>query len=153
MQSVSDSTLATPQRYIEDVSVGDRIPTLVRGIDEVQLYLFSAATFNSHRIHYDRRWTTEVEGYPDLLVHGPLQSALMAKEVTDWAGPRGFLTSITVRSHASAHPGQELTLTGEVTRIWTQDSRHLVELALSVTHGTRLLISGTATVNLPHRDR
>ena len=40
--------------------------------DEVDLFRFSAVTFNGHRIHYDRRYTTEVEGYPDLVVHGPL---------------------------------------------------------------------------------
>jgi 3-methylfumaryl-CoA hydratase len=39
------------------------------------LFRYSALTFNSHRIHYDRRYATEVEGYPGLVVHGPLQAA------------------------------------------------------------------------------
>lgn len=38
----------------------------------VDLFRFSAATFNSHRVHYDQTYTRESEGYPDLLVHGPL---------------------------------------------------------------------------------
>jgi 3-methylfumaryl-CoA hydratase len=40
----------------------------------VLLFRYSALTFNGHRIHYDRRYATEVEGYPGLVVHGPLQA-------------------------------------------------------------------------------
>lgn len=40
--------------------------------DDVMLFRYSALTFNGHRIHYDRKYTTEVEGYPGLVVQGPL---------------------------------------------------------------------------------
>jgi len=40
--------------------------------DPVTLFRFSALTFNGHRIHYDRKYSTEVEGYPGLVLHGPL---------------------------------------------------------------------------------
>jgi 3-methylfumaryl-CoA hydratase len=45
--------------------------------DAVLLFRYSALTFNSHRIHYDRRYVTEVEGYPGLVVHGPLLATLL----------------------------------------------------------------------------
>ena len=45
--------------------------------DDVLLFRYSALTFNSHRIHYDRRYVTEVEGYPGLIVHGPLIATLL----------------------------------------------------------------------------
>ncbi len=50
-----------------------------RGIvaDEAFLFRYSALTFNGHRIHYDRRYVTEVEGYPGLIVHGPLIATLL----------------------------------------------------------------------------
>lgn len=41
------------------------------------LFRYSALTFNSHRIHYDRTYATEVEGYAGLVVHGPLLATLM----------------------------------------------------------------------------
>ena len=41
------------------------------------LFRYSALTFNGHRIHYDRRYVTEVEGYPGLVVHGPLIATLL----------------------------------------------------------------------------
>ncbi len=45
--------------------------------DDVLLFRYSALTFNGHRIHYDRRYVTEVEGYPGLIVHGPLVATLL----------------------------------------------------------------------------
>ena len=51
--------------------------------DPVLLFRYSALTFNGHRIHYDRRYVTEVEGYPGLIVHGPLIATLLVELVRD----------------------------------------------------------------------
>jgi 3-methylfumaryl-CoA hydratase len=45
--------------------------------DPVLLFRYSALTFNAHRIHYDRRYVMETEGYPGLVVHGPLIATLL----------------------------------------------------------------------------
>jgi len=45
--------------------------------DPVLLFRYSALTFNGHRIHYDHKYVTEVEGYPGLIVHGPLMATLL----------------------------------------------------------------------------
>ena len=61
--------------------------------NDVLLFRYSALTFNSHRIHYDRRYCLEVEGYPGLVVHGPLMATVMATLAWLQAGrrtPRGF---------------------------------------------------------------
>ena len=47
-------------------------------VDPVLLFRFSALTYNAHRIHYDREYA-RAEGYPGLVVHGPLQALLMAE--------------------------------------------------------------------------
>jgi 3-methylfumaryl-CoA hydratase len=47
-------------------------------VDPVLLFRFSALTYNAHRIHYDREYA-RTEGYPGLVVHGPLQALLMAE--------------------------------------------------------------------------
>jgi 3-methylfumaryl-CoA hydratase len=60
--------------------------------DPVLLFRFSALTYNGHRIHYDRPYATQVEGYPDLVVHGPLL-ALLALEL-----PRRHAPDRPVRS-------------------------------------------------------
>lgn len=54
-------------------------PPVVRSFkaDPIQLFRFSALTFNAHRIHYDRDYATGEEGYPALVVHGPLIATLL----------------------------------------------------------------------------
>ena len=54
----------------------------------VLLFRFSALTFNSHRIHYDRPWAMDVEGYPGLVVHGPLTTTLLIDFARDSAAGR-----------------------------------------------------------------
>ena len=51
--------------------------------DPVLLFRYSALTFNSHRIHYDRAWAMDVEGYPGLVVHGPLTTTLLVDFARD----------------------------------------------------------------------
>ena len=57
--------------------------------DEVTLFRFSALTFNGHRIHYDPRFANEVEGYPDIVVHGPLIALLLLGAGRRWLNDHG----------------------------------------------------------------
>lgn len=63
--------------------------------DPILLFRFSALTFNSHRIHYDRPWAMDTEGYPGLVVHGPLTSTLLVDFARDHNPGRVFLTYTT----------------------------------------------------------
>ena len=63
------------QVYYEDVDAGHAIPVLTVTVDETQMFFFSAATYNGHRIHYDKEWARDREGYDNVLVQGPLQAA------------------------------------------------------------------------------
>ena len=61
--------------------------------DAVMLFRYSALTFNGHRIHYDRTYCREVEHYPGLVVHGPLQATLLIEHAVATRGearPRRF---------------------------------------------------------------
>ncbi|MEM8554456.1 MAG: MaoC family dehydratase N-terminal domain-containing protein [Pseudomonadota bacterium] len=52
------------------------------------LFRYSAITFNAHRIHYDLPYAREVEHYPGLVVHGPLQAQLLMAQAAHWKGRR-----------------------------------------------------------------
>jgi hydroxyacyl-ACP dehydratase HTD2-like protein with hotdog domain len=138
--------------FFEDVAVGDEITPLIVEPTTTQLFFFSAATYNGHRIHYDRGWAVDVEGYPDVLVHGPLQAALLARAVTDWAGPSGRLVAFRSQNRASAFPGQPLRFCGSVESTGIDDGHGLVDLVVrcEMDDGT-VLMPGTATVELPRR--
>ncbi len=67
---------ATPKAAPTDELFGRRITP-----DPVLLFRYSALTFNGHRIHYDRSYVTQEEGYPGLIVHGPLIATLLIEEL------------------------------------------------------------------------
>jgi len=55
-------------------------------LDITALFRYSALTFNAHRIHYDHEYVTKEEGYPGLIVHGPLLATLLLQGLRDEAG-------------------------------------------------------------------
>jgi len=55
-------------------------------VGPVRLFRYSAATWNAHRIHYDRDYARDVERYPGLVVHGPMQATLLAEAAIRHAG-------------------------------------------------------------------
>ena len=94
--------------------------------DDVLLFRYSALTFNGHRIHYDRKYVTEVEGYPGLIVHGPLIATLLA-DLARRQKPGAVLRSFSfkaIRPTFDLHPfrvcGQP-TADGKGAQLWAQD--------------------------------
>ena len=58
--------------------------------DTTLLFRYSALTFNGHRIHYDRAYACEQEGYPDLVVHGPLTATMLQQLALDHGAGRAL---------------------------------------------------------------
>ena len=78
--------------------------------DPVLLFRFSAVTANAHRIHYDHPYATRVEGYPDLVVHGPLTAILLA-ELARRRSDREF-HAVSYRARAPHFANHPFWLTG-----------------------------------------
>lgn len=79
--------------------------------DPTLLMRFSAATANAHRIHYDWPYATQVEGYPGLVVHGPLMTLALA-ELLRLERPPGRVTRLAHRNQAPLFCGQPAQLHG-----------------------------------------
>jgi 3-methylfumaryl-CoA hydratase len=94
--------------------------------DDVLLFRYSALTFNGHRIHYDRKYVTEVEGYPGLIVHGPLIATLLMDLLRRHA-PDAQVQSFrfkAVRPTFDLHPFRvngAPQADGKTVRLWAQD--------------------------------
>lgn len=137
----------------EDVSLGDRLPALVTPVGRAQLFLFSAATNNAHRIHYDPTWAVHEEGLRDVVIHGPLHGALMARSVTDWAGPDARMTGYAMRHRRPGFAGDELRFEGEVVAKSQRDGLNIVDVDVTETNAAgEVLGSGRISVALPARD-
>lgn len=137
----------TTQRYLEDIQPGAELEPLVKNASRAQLFLFSAATNNPHRIHYDRDYAA-TESHPDVLVHGPLQGAWLCQFVTDWVGPGGRVLNLSWQNRGRAFPERDLTFRGRVTAVEGN------EVALEVWEEDdegNVLMPATARVWLPGR--
>ena len=92
----------TPPRTMERPEAGPPAPgaewRAELATDPVLLFRFSALTYNGHRIHYDREYATQAEGYPDLVIHGPLL-ALLALDLPRLHAPAKAVTSFEYRLH------------------------------------------------------
>lgn len=66
---------------------GDPVPDGYATTPEAQLFFYSAVTHNGHRIHWDRDFCRDEEGYPDLVVHGPLMATELADRMRDGLAP------------------------------------------------------------------
>ena len=94
--------------------------------DDMLLFRYSALTFNGHRIHYDRQYVTEVEGYPGLIVHGPLIATLLVDLVRRQA-PGAFIQSFNfkaVRPTFDLHPFRlngQLSANSKSVKLWAED--------------------------------
>ncbi|GAB3653212.1 FAS1-like dehydratase domain-containing protein [Ramlibacter alkalitolerans] len=94
--------------------------------DDVLLFRYSALTFNGHRIHYDRKYVTEVEGYPGLVVHGPLIATLLMDLLRRQAPGAEVARFVfkAVRPTFDLHPfhvNGEPAADGKSVRLWASD--------------------------------
>ncbi len=94
--------------------------------DEVLLFRYSALTFNGHRIHYDRGYATGVEGYPGLVVHGPLIATLLM-DLLRRQMPAADVARFSFKALRPTFDGQALRVNGrpapdgKTVRLWAQD--------------------------------
>lgn len=77
----------------------------------VELFRFSAVTFNAHRIHYDRSYACNEEFYPDLVVHGPFTALKLCLLACQGAGR--LMRSFSFSAHAPLFVGQSVRLRRE----------------------------------------
>ena len=89
--------------------------------DDVLLFRYSALTFNGHRIHYDRRYVTQQEGYPGLVVHGPLIATLLL-DLLHRHAPGAGVSRYRFKALKPAFDGEPLHLygrpDGEQVELW-----------------------------------
>lgn len=81
--------------------------------DPVLLFRYSALTFNSHRIHYDRTYCTDVEGYPGLVVHGNLTATLLL-DVLQAHAPDRRVTAFSFRAVAPLYDTAPFRVEGRI---------------------------------------
>lgn len=133
--------------------VGDQLPTLSVRPTSLQLFAFSAATWNTHLIHYDADYAHAREGYPDVLVQSPLFACFLSQAIRAAYGPRATIVGLGWQNRGTAVPGDELTVTGQVSEVTSAPDGVDVKLTLEENNQRgELCIRGWATVHFTGED-
>ncbi|MEM6774382.1 MAG: hypothetical protein AAF640_06015 [Pseudomonadota bacterium] len=96
------------------LNVGDALPERSHTPDNVQLMLYNAAIWNGHRIHFDEPYARDIEGYPGLVIAGPLLGDWLHQTLTEWLGEDGHIASIEYSNRVASYIGETLIAGGEV---------------------------------------
>jgi 3-methylfumaryl-CoA hydratase len=106
--------------------------------DPVLLFRYSAVTANGHRIHYDQPYATRVEGYPGLVVHGPLIATLLL-DLVRRNRPEARLTTFAFRAIRPLFDTAPFAVCGRpdgdagTARLWTRDAEGALTMEASAT--------------------
>lgn len=122
--------------------VGQKLPDLVLVPSALQLFRYSAVTWNAHRVHYDEAWAKH-EGHAGLLVHSHLHAANALRAVTAGLGPDWRIAHVAYRIIRPSTAGRTLTATAEVTGV-SADERQLDLRLVELNDSGQPCLEGTA---------
>ena len=132
---------------INSVQVGDALPEREHTCDNVQLFFYNAALWNAHRIHYDLPYATEVEGYPGLVIAGPLIGDWLGQCVDDWIEETGTLLTLEYSNRQASYVGETLTAGGVIRSINAETGEVSIDMFVKNEAGD-VVTPGSAVVRL-----
>lgn len=130
---------------LDELEVGQSIPGRAYTPTNVSLFLYNAAIWNPHRIHYDAPYATEVEHHPGVVVDGPLQGDWLAQVATNWLGDDGELIEFEYSNRKASYLGQTLVSGGQVEAVDAASGRVTLSLFVKDEAGD-VTSPGSATV-------
>ncbi len=132
----------------DTIQVGDRLPEREIRTGNVQLFLYNAAIWNAHRIHYDHPYATGEEGYAGLVNAGTLMGDYLSQCVVEWLGDDGEMVSFEYSNRVASIIGETLRSGGRVTAVDPETRTATLELFLRNEAG-ETGTPGAATVRFP----
>lgn len=138
-------TAAEKSRPFASIQVGDSLPERDFDCNNVQLMLYNAVLWNGHRIHFDEPYAKQVEGYPGLVLAGPMLGDWLHQCVEEWLGDDGRIVSIDYTNRVAAYVGDVLTSGGTVKAVRPDQQELDIEVFIKNKEGT-IVTPGTMVV-------
>jgi len=133
----------TSLRY-DDVEVGDELPTLVIPLTRTLIVATAIASRDYQDVHHDPGLAQE-RGSPDIFMNILSTNGFVGRFITDWAGPDAVLKSVRIRLGAPNHPGDTMTMTGQV----SGKNDGVVEVQIRGANEIGDHVTGTVALELP----
>ena len=133
----------------KDLKLGDVYEELVvENLSRTQLVMYSGASGDYNPLHTDEIYTTEVAGYPSVFAHGMLSMGLTGKMLTNYVGD-GRLTKFGVRFTSQVWPGDNLTASATITKIYKEGGTDFADIdVLTCNQEGTVVVKGYATASL-----
>jgi hydroxyacyl-ACP dehydratase HTD2-like protein with hotdog domain len=142
------SVATTVREQLVDAPLPLALPELEVVPDHVQIFQFSAVTWNRHHIHYNKD-AALAEGLPDVVVQRALLGDFLARAVDDWVGYDGDLRELSWKVRSSATPNTRLRCQGEVVAVRAEHGATFADCEVRiVADDDRLVATGSARVEL-----
>ena len=141
-----------PNRFYDDVAVGQTLDPLVIAVTRTLIVSGALASRDYQDVHHDPVLAAR-RGSPDIFMNILTTNGLVGRFVTDWSGPAGLLRKVSIRLGAPNYPDDTMTLTGEVAGIvGTEDQgRGVVQVHVRGANSLGDHVTGTVDVSLPRR--
>ena len=140
---------------INEIAIGNELPSKEFSCDNRQLFLYNAVLFNAHKIHYDYPYATEAEGYRDLVLAGPLIGDWLHQCVDDWLSNGseqwGELIGMEYSNRHAAYVDEVLNGSGPVVDVDQDEGLIQIELHIKNAQGD-VIAPGKATVRIGQRN-
>jgi 3-methylfumaryl-CoA hydratase len=130
---------------ITNLKPGDPLPGRDYAPDNVQNFMYSAALWNAHRIHFDMPYATEVEGYPGIVMSGPMLGDWLTQCVIEWLDGAGQMTQLEYSNRKAAYIGETVTSGGRVLSVDHDTGSARLEIFIKNEAGD-VIAPGTATI-------
>ena len=139
------------QVHFEDVKEGQELPSLSMDMTLTKLVMAASATRDWQPMHHDRDYARNRSKAKDIFVNTGFNMGMMCRAITDWAGPRAFITKLSFKMERSIYLGETMTITGKVTGKRVEDGKNLVDVDLLVSNQDGPTTPASVTVELPAR--
>jgi hydroxyacyl-ACP dehydratase HTD2-like protein with hotdog domain len=141
--------VARKERQIVDVTAGTTVAAMEVYPGELDLFMFSAATWLTHRIHFDREYA-RTEGFDDLVVHGPLQGAYLSQMLSALADDYGGrVITLSYRHRRPAYCGQRLRCSAVVDAVSRSELGQRLEVTVQIAVDQVVVTSGQGVLLIP----
>jgi 3-methylfumaryl-CoA hydratase len=127
------------------IKTGQTLPEREFTATNVSLFCYNAAIWNPHRIHYDEKYTTEIEKHPRIVIDGPLQGDWLSQIAINWIGDNATLIKFNYSNRRASYLGETLKAGGKVVDV--DYKANIVELELFLKNENGEITSpGSATL-------
>ena len=136
-----------PSLEPQQIRIGQPLPEHAHTFTEVDLVAYGAATWDWHRLHYDKAHAQSMQ-LPGVLIDGQAFGAVFAREAMRWAGPTAFIQRMGLKMKSMAFAGDRLVACGHVTAIDERAGLWVVQIDQQLMCGERLVAQAISEIQL-----